>query len=466
MALNPFFLQGSPGEQRLIQELINEQLKIFGVEVIYIPRKFVRRESIIEEVTTSKFDDNFGIEAYINNYEGYGGAGDVLTKFGMSLRDELSLIISKERFEDFIGSFLDNLPDSETGGVTARPREGDVIYFPLGKRLFEVKFVEHEKPFYQLGKTYVYELQCELFEYEDEMGGWDNLNTTTDEIDSTLENFGYITSLQLFSFGQQATGTATTSTGYIRRVILSNDGHNYTTVPTVSISEAPEGGTNATAVAITTSILGTYSIKEILLTNAGAGYITVPTITISGGDGVGAAATCELVTAYAGIGTIGIQTFGSGYPTAPTITVGAPGLGIGVTASAIVGVNTNGITSQVFIRDAGIGYTQTPTISISSPPVVTGIGTFQFNEVVTGSISGAKGRVKTWDKDTNILKIGTTDGKFVRGDIVVGAASSATYSVHYEISAKFTDKYEQNDEIEQEADLIVDFTESNPFGNY
>ena len=81
MALNPFFLQGSPGEQRLVQSLINEQLKIYGVEVVYIPRKFVRRETIIREVTTSKFDDNFAIEAYVNNYEGYSGQGDILTKF-------------------------------------------------------------------------------------------------------------------------------------------------------------------------------------------------------------------------------------------------------------------------------------------------------------------------------------------------------------------------------------------------
>ena len=96
MALNPFFLQGSANEQRLIQELINEQLKIYGVEVTYIPRKFVRKETIIKEVTSSKFDDNFALEAYVQNYEGYSGSGDILTKFGMSLKDELTLIISKK----------------------------------------------------------------------------------------------------------------------------------------------------------------------------------------------------------------------------------------------------------------------------------------------------------------------------------------------------------------------------------
>ena len=97
MALNPFFLQGSQSEQRLVQDLINEQLQIFGVEVTYIPRKYVNRQTIIEEVNASKFDDNFTIEAYVNTYEGYGGQGDVLTKFGVSLKDELTVSISKER---------------------------------------------------------------------------------------------------------------------------------------------------------------------------------------------------------------------------------------------------------------------------------------------------------------------------------------------------------------------------------
>ena len=152
MALNPHFLQGSRGEQRLVQSLINEHLKIYGVEVTFIPRKFVNRASIIEEVTASKFDDNFAIEAYVDTYDGYAGAGDVLTKFGMSLRDEVTLTISKERFEEFISPFMNSDDDIE---LASRPREGDLVYFPLGQRLFEIKFVEHEDPFYQLLRTYV-----------------------------------------------------------------------------------------------------------------------------------------------------------------------------------------------------------------------------------------------------------------------------------------------------------------------
>jgi len=468
MALNPFFLQGSPGEQRLVQSLINEQLKIYGVEVVYIPRKFVRKETIIREVTSSKFDDNFAIEAYVNNYEGYGGQGDILTKFGMNLKDELNLIISKERFEDFIAPFMAT-DDQASSEVTTRPREGDIIYFPLGQRIFEVKFVEHEQPFYQLGKTYVYELKCELFQYEDEMGGWSNINTSEEEIDTLLENVGYITKLQLISIGARALVTATADSGYIRKIILTNDGYNYTSIPTVSISTAPSGGKNATAVAITTSVNGVYSIKEILLSQAGAGYTVSPTITITGGGGSGAAATCILVTGYSGISSVSIAStaLGSGYPIPPTITFTSPTVGLAITAVGKVSIAETGIVTGVLLSDAGIGYTSgTALATIAAPPVITGIGTFTFNEVVTGSISGATGRVKTWNSVTNVLKLGTTDGTFVPGDIVVGSTSNATYSLDYIEEAKFDDKYEDNDQIEQEADLIIDFSESNPFGNY
>ena len=465
MALNPFFLQGSANEQRLIQELINEQLRIYGVEVTYIPRKFVRKETIIREVTSSKFDDNFALEAYVQNYEGYSGSGDILTKFGMNLKDELTLIISKERFEDFISPFLEAMNDDEIV-LSSRPREGDIVYFPLGGRLFEIKFVEHEQPFYQLGKTYVYELKCELFEYEDELGGWDNENTTVDEIDSKLVNQGYMTSLELFSFGQTATGTATTISGYVRRVILNNDGYDYTSTPNVAISSAPSGGMNATAVAITTQKGGVYSVQSILLTNPGAGYTRTPTVTITGGNGAGAKATCEIVTNYCGISTIGIQTFGSGYPVAPNVTFSTPSAGLAVTARGIVSISTTGSITQILISDAGIGYTMNPVVTISPPPIITGIGTFSSNEIVTGSISGATARVKTWNQVQNILKVGTTDGDFVPGDIIVGSASSARFSVRNVSQGEFQDKYEQNDEIEAEADLIIDFSESNPFGNY
>ena len=178
MSLNPFFLQGSPNEQFLVQDLINEQLKMYGVDVYYLPRKIFKTDDIIREIQSSKFDDVFMIEAYINNYDGYAPDSDIMTKFGLRLKNEISLTISRERYEEFIAPFLEGISSGiREGRITeydfadliTRPKEGDLIYFPLGERLFEIKRVESEKPFYQLGSNYIYELSCELYEYENEL---------------------------------------------------------------------------------------------------------------------------------------------------------------------------------------------------------------------------------------------------------------------------------------------------------
>jgi len=462
MALNPFFLQGSSGEQNLVQELINEQLKIYGIEVTYIPRKFVRKQTILEEVQSSKFDDNFLLEAYINNYEGYSGAGDIMTKFGVSVRDEISLVISRERFEDFISPFLEE-EDDNLIEIFDRPREGDLIYFPLGKRLFEVKFVEHEKPFYQLGKNYVFELQCELFEYEDEV-----LDTTIDAIDSVIDDKGYIIDLRLFDGGSTAVGVASTGTGYISEITLENDGYGFTSTPLVGITPAPAGGTNATAVAITTTRNNITSVKEILITNAGAGYTVAPTITITGGGGAGAAATCGIKTDSTGVISIFVSDAGSGYSTAPNVTIDSPASGVTATGRAALNslvLNSAGVLSKIYVTNPGSGYTSTPSVVVGAASTA-GIGTFWFNEVITGSRSGTTARVKRWDTDTNILRIGITTGGFLPGELITGAKSNARYIVAVSSANTTTDKYKQNDEIELQADNIIDFTESNPFGTY
>ena len=554
MALNPFFLQGSPGEQRLIQNLINEQLQIYGVEVTYIPRKFVNRQSIIEEVQSSKFDDNFLLEAYVNTYEGYSGAGDVMTKFGVSLRDEVTLTISKERFEDFIAPFLD--PDDYELGT--RPREGDLIFFPLGSRLFEVKFVEHEKPFYQLGKNYVYELQCELFEYEDEI-----IDTSIDEIDQTIQDEGFITTLNLVGSGATASATAVLSPvlanrGYIRSITILNDGSGYTSTPTVFISTSRDGaGVNASAVAITTSVGGLNSVKELVLTNAGAGYTQAPDINIVGGGGSGAIATCTIETTQRGVISFNVINGGSGYTSSPAITVSGPGAGVTAIGESVVDIG-NATLQSIRVKNPGIGYTVVPTVTVGNPNIVTGRGNFELNDIVVGMESFAEARVKEWDADTKVLKIsnvgigstisGFNPGEEVRihigfnddstrnfktlfvGDsttagtigvqtnritgitttgINVGAALSEvsgvigagvtvisvlpsvvimsrnslnTTSTTLQVGAGTTafvaynvreydkrdiyDEYSDNDEFETEADSIIDFAESNPFGTY
>ena len=539
--LNPFFLQGSQSEQRLVQELINEQLRMYGVDVTYIPRKIVNRDTILNEVETSKFDDNYTVEAYVNTYEGHSGAGDILTKFGMSLRDELTITISKERFDDFIAMFLEGESDDEII-VSGRPREGDLIYFPLGQRLFEVKFVEHEDPFYQLGKNYVYQLKCELFEYEDEV-----IDTSIDEIDTQVQDEGYITTLKLTGIGETASVSPVINTGYIREVFLNNDGSGYTSAPIIQFDDSPVSGGTATAVAITTSVAGVRSIKEILLTNAGFGYTSAPGITIYSGGGVGAAATASIETTDKGVVSFALVGGGSGYSAVPTVTVAHPNIGAVATASTTngsvtsltltnpgtgyssaptvtfstpsSGINTatatatigaggtitgltivsggggydgpvtvtisnddsiksgvravaraeiseGNVVTAVRIINPGIGYTADPTVTIADPPAISGIGTYQFNELITGESSRTTARVKEWIPASNTLKISYVDGTFTNGELIVGAASSATYAADFHTNDDTYDKYTDNDSIETEADLIVDFTESNPFGNY
>jgi hypothetical protein len=552
MALNPFFLQGSPGEQRLVQELINEQLKIYGVDVTYIPRKILGTDPLLgyndlREVNFSKFDDNYSIEAYVQNYEGYGGSGDILTKFGMSLRDEVTLVISRERYEDFIAQFIGGLPTDEII-VSSRPREGDLIYFPLGQRLFEVKFVEHENPFYQLGKNYVYELKCELYEYEDEI-----IDTSIEEIDTLIKDQGYITTLIVAGLGETASASASinNTNGYVRKIYLNDDGTGYKSTPTVSITPSVLGS-NATAVAITTSKGGVLSVSEILIVNAGSGYTKEPTITISGGGGAGAAATCSIERIFNGVQSIALTNVGSGYPIVPLITISAPvsigaaatvGMGTtgavvsytlsvpgqnynpnknpvltfssapsgGSTASGYAVVGASGTVTALIITSVGYGYTVTPTVSIANtfadkiglntavavayvnsatqvsgvrivdpgngytsaptvvianPPRIKGIGNYEFNELIVGQNSKTTGRVKSWDADTRILKVGINSGTFYAGEDVVGAASSAIYVISSYDQSDIYDPYAENDEIENIADQIVDFSESNPFGVY
>jgi hypothetical protein len=466
MALNPHFLQGSRGEQRLVQSLVNEHLKIYGIEVTFIPRKFVNQSTIIEEVTASKFDDNFLIEAYVENYDGYAGAGDVLTKFGMSLRDEVTLTISKERFEEFIAPFMEADDDIE---LSSRPREGDLVFFPLGQRLFEIKFVEHEEPFYQLGSNYVYKLKCELFEYEDEV-----IDTDIAAIDTQVDDVGYVVDLQLIGIGRTAQAQAVINTGSISEIFLNNDGSGFSSAPLVSISTSPSGlsGSTATAVAFTTSRANVTSVEKILITNAGFGYTEAPTITFTGGGGTGAAATCSINTSSSGVIKYIVTDGGIGFGTAPTVTVSGGG-GTGASGIASIGINnTQGFNEvkSIFVTNSGQNYTSTPTVTISDPETISGVGTYHFNEVVQGMRSGTQARVKNWDYDTKILKvgnvgIGTTTTSFFPGEDVKGLESGAVFTVSV-FSDDTTDKYNEGDIFESEADLIIDFSESNPFGSF
>ena len=476
MALNSYFLQGSKNEQFLMQDLINEQLTIYGIEVYYLPRKVFKTDNIIKEVQSSKFDDSFLIEAYLNNYEGYNPNSDLMTKFGLRLTNEVSLTISRERFEEFIAPFLEGISSGiREGSITeytfedliTRPKEGDLVYFPLGERLFEIKRVESEKPFYQLNKNYVYELNCELYEYENEL-----IDTTIQEVDNTVEDEGYITTVNLVGSATTASGTASVGlSGMIGFIDLIDDGSGYVSAPTVQISP-PASGTQATAVAITTSKSGVKSIKEILLTNPGSGYNSAspPLVILNGGGGVGAAVTIGVVNN--GLSGVTISQAGVGYATEPTITfTGATGVG-GTTASAQTVISDGAITAVRF-SNAGAGYTVAPTVTFAGIST-TGIGTFVYNETVHGQTSGVVARVKDFKKRTDIspenppveLRVSLNSGAFRAGEVLVGSISSARYIVDSYDTDSFEDPFDANSDIESEADNLLDFTEGNPFGDY
>ena len=458
--LNPFFLQGSKSEQSLIQSLVNEQLRMYGVEVYYIPRRYITEKTIIKEVIESKFDNAYPLEAYVDTYDGYEGQGTILSKFGVQPLNDLNLIISKERFETYISPLIKNIPDIK---LSTRPKEGDLIWFPLGDRLFEIKFVEHEKPFYQLQKTYVYELRCELFRYEDEV-----IDTGVEDIDDNVVEEGYIQSLTMVGSGITAAAITGIVNGGVRFVTVTNRGNGYTSAPRVAISSAPSGG--LTAVGIATLIGGlvdcngnteNYKVQGVEVINPGYGYTVAPSIAFVGGGGAGAAATATIGDGVVGI--ITVTSGGSGYEGEPTVTfTGAPGAGI--TASARARINTAGVVTAIYITNAGLGYTETPTITISSP-YSSGSGSYIFNELVTGSISSTTARVKTWDSVNNILQVSNVSGSFINGDVLTGSESGATYKVRIVSQFNTTDKYAENDVIETEADEIIDFSESNPFGN-
>ena len=147
MVLNPFFTQGTTGEQNLVQDLINEQLKIYGVDIFYLPRKYLTTNTVIREAVQSKFDVAYPLEAYVDNYDEHSGGPNLLTKFGIQSQDEVRLIISRERFETYITPLIENQDDIK---LSTRPKNGDLIWFPLDDRIYEIKDVEWQKPYYML----------------------------------------------------------------------------------------------------------------------------------------------------------------------------------------------------------------------------------------------------------------------------------------------------------------------------
>ena len=189
MATNTYFTQGTTGEQDLTQSLVNEQIKMFGRDVYYIPRTLVKQDTVFGEDTMSKFEGAYLIEAFIEDNSGFRGDGDMFTKFGVQIADQATFVISRTRFTEAVD-------DNATLIVEGRPNEGDLVYFPMANKIFEIQFVEYEVPFFTLGKQYTWGLRCELFQYSDE-----DIDTGITEVDAIEVNYANAISVNVAEGG-------------------------------------------------------------------------------------------------------------------------------------------------------------------------------------------------------------------------------------------------------------------------
>ncbi|WAX22854.1 neck protein [Synechococcus phage S-M1] len=272
-------LNGSAQEQTFMENLIVESIELYGQDIYYLPRTYVDRDTIFQEVESSSFTQALSVRAYVNNVEGWEGQGELLSKFGVRIEDKTTFIFSRKKFEE-------KVDDNATLNVEGRPNEGDLIWFPTTKHLFEIKFVEAERPFYQLGKGYVWECQCELFEYSDE-----DLDTGVAEIDAIETAFAAAIKLVMdaggsgdFTVGEEivgdlyrATATATVNGGAVTAFTVTDGGEHYKSALPPTVTIVGGGGSDAAGTA-TVSAAGI--VTGISITNGGTGYTSAPTVTI------------------------------------------------------------------------------------------------------------------------------------------------------------------------------------------
>lgn len=317
-----------------MENLIVETIEIYGQDIYYLPRTYVNTDTILNEIESSTFTQALQVRAYVNNVDGWEGQGELLSKFGVRIEDKTTFIFSRSKFES-------KVDDNAALNVEGRPNEGDLIWFPITNHLFEIKFVEVERPFYQLGKGYVWECQCELFEYSDE-----NLDTGVAEIDAIETAFA---SSMKITFGAGGTGN------YAVGETVTGDGVSATGLPSLS------GDT----------------IGSITITDGGEGYLTAspPAVAFSGGGGSGAAGTA-VVNASGLVTGVTITTAGSGYTSVPTLTI-AP--------------SPSNTTAEVKSWDSA-----TRTLEI-----INRTGTFNTDETVTGGTSGAAYTPETYNTLNN-----------------------------------------------------------------
>ena len=275
----PTYYQGHSGEQGLVQDLVDEQIKLFGSDVYYIPR-IVLQDSTLDEVRYSKYQEQFQIEMLLQNVTGFGDNAEFISKFGLRITDEIIFRVSTRRWTEEVAEHNPTLTVSE------RPNEGDLLYFPLTQDIYEIKFVGKEEPFFQFGKIQFYAITAEIYEV-----GQDDFDTGVAEIDAVEQLFDNAIKLIMdpggtgdFTVGEEvvgdeflAKGTAIISGDAVDSITITDGGLHYKSALPPSVTFTGGGGTGATATA-TVSSAGL--VTGINITAGGSGYTSAPTVTI------------------------------------------------------------------------------------------------------------------------------------------------------------------------------------------
>lgn len=276
----PTYYQGHPGEQNLAQDLADEQIKLFGTDIYYLPRTILK-DNTLDDVIYSKYKSQFQVEMLLQNVEGFGNNTEFISKFGVRISDEVKFIVSSRRWDQVEAQYNPTLT------VPGRPNEGDLLYFPLTTDIYEIKFVDRETPFYQFGKIQFLIMTAELYEVTD-----DNLDTGVPEIDEIEQLFSSAFKLVMdpggignFTVGEEIVGdeflaraTSAITGGAVSGTTISDGGafYNPAIPPVVTFSTPPTGGTRATG---TATVSANGIVTGITLTNPGSGYTSAPTVT-------------------------------------------------------------------------------------------------------------------------------------------------------------------------------------------
>ena len=243
MATNSYFRTfDARNEQELLHSLTQESIKIYGHDVSYIPRTLVNTDTVLGEDSISEYKDAYSVEMFIKSVDGFEGEGDLISKFGLEVRDQIVFSLARRAWQG-----LD---------LGVRPKEGDLVYFPLTSKLFQIMFVEHETPFYQTGALPTFDLTCELFVYSDE-----KMDTDVDEIDVIEQKQSFVRTFELssvsgtFQEGETVTGGTSAITGEVARWDSSTS-YLYLINMTGSFT------LNEILTGATSTATGTYSVKR------------------------------------------------------------------------------------------------------------------------------------------------------------------------------------------------------------